>query len=175
MRATGDGNAITRVTDGGDMTARVMGLDGDGEALEDVTARTTMATGTRLRGRRVVGVAPVRSGRGAVAVGAQQACRDCGMKLLGSVAPRPWNESGSVAHAHAGSQPHREQGVHGGGRISRSCWVGIVRSRATGWACGVHSGSQGTGHVNGSILWFSVTYNWRCHTLYTLGFTGHMV
>ena len=66
----------------------------------------------------MVGVAPMRSKRGAVAVGAQQACCDCDMRLLGNVAPHPWDKSDSVAHARTGSQPHREQGMHGGGQIS---------------------------------------------------------
>ena len=43
MRATGNGNVITRVTDGGNVTMRVIGLDGNGEALEDMTV-TVMVT-----------------------------------------------------------------------------------------------------------------------------------
>ena len=46
VRATGNGNVITRVTDGGNVTMRVIGLDGNGEALEDMTV-TVMVTWQR--------------------------------------------------------------------------------------------------------------------------------
>ena len=117
-----------------------------------------------------MGVASVRSGRGTVAVGAQQACRDCGMRLLGSVAPHPcqWEESDWVGLWRTHALGHRGQGVHGGGRISRSCWVGIVGLGATGRAVVAFFSNQ----------WFSVTYNrlfLEMSNLYTHDFAGHMV